>query len=75
MELLFRSLGPRHDEVSFVLAGEQILATWEEGDGGDSTTREVQVEIRRRAVFEIVGNACEDAPELESDWFAVSYAD
>jgi hypothetical protein len=72
MELLFRRLGAQHDEVSFGMVGAEISATCEEHDR-DSTTRKERVEIERRAILDIICDTCERAPELESDWFAVSY--
>jgi len=72
MELLLRRLGAQRDEVSFAMVGAEIRATWEERDG-DSTAREDRVEIERRATVDLLCDVCERAPELESDWFAVSY--
>ena len=72
MELLLRRLGAQHDEVSFAMVGAEIRATCGEHDG-DSTTRGERVEVGRRAILDIICDACEHAPELESDWFAVSY--
>ena len=72
MELLLRHLGDRRNEVSFALSGAQIIATSED-DEGDAEVREGQIALGRRAVFDIVDEVCESAPELESDWYAVSY--
>jgi len=72
MELLLRRLGAQHDGVSFAMVGAEIRATSPEYVG-DSTTRAERVEVARRAILEIVCDACDGAPELESDWFAVSY--
>jgi hypothetical protein len=71
MELLLRRLGAQRREVAFAMTGAEIRATWED-DERDSTTRENMLDGRRRAVLEIVREACEHAPELKSDWFAVS---
>jgi hypothetical protein len=73
MELLLRRLGAERDEISFEMMGSEIRAATDDSRG-DSTTREARVEIAREAVFDIVCEACEGAPELEADWFAVSYA-
>ena len=74
MELLFRRLGARRDEIAFTLSGDQIWAKPDE-EGGDATARKIRAEAQRRAIFEIISEACERAPELKSDWFAVNYAD
>lgn len=58
--------------MSFVLAGDEIRATWREADG-DSATRGARAEVAREAIVELIREACERAPELKSDWFAVSY--
>jgi hypothetical protein len=72
MELLLRRLGARVDEVTFAMVGAEITATSPERHG-DSTTREARIEVERKAIVDIIRDACERAPELESDWFAVSY--
>jgi hypothetical protein len=72
LELLLRRLGAQRDEASFAMIGSEIRVTWGGGDGdpGDWGTR---AEIARRAVLDLICDVCERAPELESDWFAVSY--
>ena len=72
MELLLRRLGAQRGDLSFAMARAEIAATSEE-DEGDSETREARIETGRRAVFNVVEEACESAPELESGWFAVRY--
>jgi hypothetical protein len=72
MELLLRRLGAQRDDVSFAMAGREIVATSED-DEGDSEVREARIETGRRAVFDIVDEACGSAPELDSGWFAVRY--
>jgi hypothetical protein len=42
------------------------------GDSPVSMERDEREEIGRRAVLDIVREVCDGAPELESDWFAVS---
>jgi hypothetical protein len=54
------------------MGGGEITAQWGEGSS-DAITRETQLEVERRAILGLVCEACEQAPELESDWFAVSY--
>jgi hypothetical protein len=72
MELLLRRLGARRDEVSFAMVGTEIRAMTDEAEG-DSQSRDSRVEASRRAVFELVDEACRNAPELQSGWFAVSH--
>jgi hypothetical protein len=72
MELLLRRLGAQRDDVSFAMVGPAIMATSGEHDG-DSRTRGDRVEVGRLAIVDLICDACERAPELESDWFAVSY--
>jgi hypothetical protein len=74
MELLLRRLGHRRDDVSFAMVGGDVVADSEQEEG-DRETREARIEACRRAVFDIVDEVCESSPELESDWFAVSYAE
>ena len=56
------------------MVGTEITATSPESHG-DSTTREIRVEVERQAIVDLIRDVCERAPELESDWFAVSYLD
>jgi hypothetical protein len=72
MELLLRRLGARRDELTFAMDGDAITATSEEHEG-ESSTREERVDTERRAIVDLLVRVCDDAPELESDWFAVSY--
>ena len=72
MELLLRRLGAQAGEVSFAMVGDEIRATSEEVDG-DSTTTETRVAVEREAILDLIRDVCERAPELESNWFAVSY--
>jgi hypothetical protein len=74
MELLLRRLGAQTDDFSFAMAGGEIRATSDERYG-DSTTRETRVEVEREAIVDLIRDVCERAPELESDWFAVSHLD
>jgi hypothetical protein len=71
LDLLCARLGARRDGVSFAKVGGQIRAATQE-DAPVSMTRDERLEIGRRAVLELVRDACDGAPELKSDWFAVS---
>lgn len=57
--------------MSFAKVGLGISATWEE-DAPVSMESDERREIGRRAVLDIVIDVCGRAPELNSDWFAVS---
>jgi hypothetical protein len=72
LDLLWQRLGAGRDEVSFAKVGAEIRATVGE-DAPVSMTRDERVEIGRRAILEILTDVCELAPELKSDWFAVSF--
>jgi hypothetical protein len=71
LDLLWRHLGTERDEVSFERAGPEITATTGE-DAPVSMTRDERIHIGRRAVLKVVCDVCAEAPELRSDWFAVS---
>jgi hypothetical protein len=71
LELLWQQLGPSREEVSFVKEDAEIVATTDE-DPPVSMTRDERDEIGRRAVLDVVREVCELAPDLRSDWFAVS---
>jgi hypothetical protein len=71
LDLLLRRLGANRDEVSFAKVGPEIRATTGE-DAPVSMTRDERAEIGRRAVLNVVRDVCDGAPELQSDWFAVS---
>ncbi len=71
LDLLWQRLGTSHDEVSFTKVDAEIRATWGE-DAPVSMERDERAELGRRAVLDIVIDVCERAPELNSDWFAVS---
>jgi hypothetical protein len=74
MELLLRRLGHRINDVSFVMDSGAIIAACEQEEG-DREVREARIEVTRRAVFDLVDEVCAGSPELDSDWFAVSYAE
>ncbi|HYB22668.1 MAG TPA: hypothetical protein VED41_02645 [Solirubrobacteraceae bacterium] len=71
LELLWQRLGSRRAEVSFAKVGGEITARTGE-DAPVSMTRDERSEIGRRAVLDLVEEVCEGAPDLKSDWFAVS---
>lgn len=71
LDLLLQRLGENRDRVGFAWVGTEIRATWRE-DAPIAMERDVREEIGRRAVLDIVCEVCEGAPELESDWYAVS---
>lgn len=72
IELLSERLGAKHEDASFARVGAEIWVNWGE-DVLTSMGRDERSEIGRRAVLEIVREACESAPGLESDWFAVGF--
>jgi hypothetical protein len=73
IELLWQRLGASRDEVSFAMVGDEIRASVGE-DAPVAMTRDERVEIGRGAILAILLDVCETAPELKSDWFAVSFA-
>ncbi len=72
LELLAQRLGPSRDDVSFAKVGAVIKAATED-DSPVAMTSDERVDIGRRAVLAIVIDVCEGSPELQSDWFAVSF--
>jgi hypothetical protein len=75
LELLWERLGSEWDEIGdeieFAMVGNEIQARTGE-DAPVSMTSDERGEIGRRAVLGVVLAVCEDAPELSSDWDAVS---
>jgi hypothetical protein len=71
LDLLCERLGPRREDIWFTKVGDQISAVTEE-DAQVSMTRDERLEIGRRTVLDVVCDACDGAPGLKSDWFAVS---
>jgi hypothetical protein len=71
LDLLWQRLGASRDQVSFAKVGAEIRATLRE-DAAVSLDQDVRVRMGRRAVLDAVIEVCERAPELNSDWFAVS---
>jgi hypothetical protein len=70
LDLLLARLGPHRDGASFAKVGAEIWATVE-ADAPVSMTHDERADIGRRAVLNIMREACEGAPGLNSDWFAV----
>jgi hypothetical protein len=71
LDLLWQRLGAHREEVSFAKVGHEIRAKASK-DPPVSTTWDERAEICRRVVLDIVRGVCEQAAELEWDWFAVS---
>lgn len=71
LDLLWPRLDASRTDTRFVRVGAEIRAVWDE-DAPVSMERDEREEIGRRAVLDMVCDVCERAPELESDWFAVS---
>jgi hypothetical protein len=74
MELLLRRLGAQRNEAAFAMVGREIRANLDD-HAGDSSTRAERAEIGRLRVLDLVLDACESAPELDADWFAISPLD
>jgi hypothetical protein len=70
LELLWQRLGPEREEISFAHSGQEIEA--DTGEDPVSMTRDERSEIGRGRVLEVLREVCEESPELDSDWFAVS---
>jgi hypothetical protein len=71
VDLLWQQLGAKRDEASFAKVGAEIRAEWG-ADAPVSLERDEREEIGRGVILEIVCDICERAPELKSDWFAIS---
>ncbi|HWX97433.1 MAG TPA: hypothetical protein VNZ01_11360 [Solirubrobacteraceae bacterium] len=70
LDLLWERLDSLHDGAAFVRGRSEIRATW----GIDipiAMERDEREELGRTAILDIVRGACEQAPGLKSDWFAV----
>jgi hypothetical protein len=53
------------------MTGNDITASTDE-DAPVWMTSDERAEIGRRTVLDLLGEICEQSPELRSDWFAVS---
>ncbi len=71
VDLLWQHLGSERQEVFFEQVGAEITVRIGE-DAPVSMTSDERTEIGRRTVLDLIGEVCEQAPELRSDWFAVS---
>jgi hypothetical protein len=71
LDLLWQHLGSEREEMSFERLSSEITATMG-ADAPVSMTRDERIHIGRRAVLDVLREVCEEAPELRSDWFAVS---
>jgi hypothetical protein len=71
IELLWDRLGARHEETTFSRVGVEIRAMWGEADA--SSARDERVEVARGEILDIVRGVCEQTPELNYDWYAVSF--
>jgi hypothetical protein len=71
IDLLWERLGARREEASFARERTEIRAIWRV-DLPVAMERNEREELGRAAILEIVRGVCEKAPELKSDWFAVS---
>jgi len=71
MDLLWQRLGASRDEVSFAKVGDEIWATSGEDGWLRWTDDHERSAVGRLAILRIVREACEDQPNLDSDWFAV----
>jgi len=72
IELLWQRLGVQHGDVSFAKAGALVIEARTDSEPPVSMTRDEREQIGRRVVLDVLREVCEDFPELESDWFAVS---
>jgi hypothetical protein len=71
LDLLWERLGPKRDEASFARARACIRATWGI-DAPVAMERDEREELGRVAILATIREACEQAPQLRSDWYAVS---
>jgi hypothetical protein len=71
LDQLWQHLGTERQEMSFQKLSGEITVT-PGADAPVSMTRDERVHIGRRAVLDVLREVCEEAPELRSDWFAVS---
>jgi hypothetical protein len=71
IELLWQRLSAGGEGARFARVGAEIRATWSE-DEPIWVERDEREGIGRHAVLNIVYEVCASAPELESDWFAIS---
>jgi hypothetical protein len=71
IDRLSQRLGSSVDDAFFTRVGNEILATWGE-DAPVAMERDEREELGRLALLKIVGEVCEESPDLSVDWFAVA---
>jgi hypothetical protein len=71
IDLLWQRLSASGGTPRFVRVGAEIRTTWSE-DEPAWVERDEREGIGRHAVLNIVYDVCASAPELQSDWFAIS---
>lgn len=71
LDLLWRQLENRRGRERFVKRGSEIRAMMRD-DSPVSVESDEREEIGRRVVLDILRGICDQAPQLELDWFAVS---
>jgi hypothetical protein len=64
-------LGPSREDARFTRVGNEILASWGV-DAPVAMERDEREEIGRRALLDMIGEVCDEAPDLKFDWFAVA---
>ncbi len=65
--------GVRHEQLSFVRAGDRITARARDQPAG--VDNDEWRERCRRSALSIVADVCERTPALELDWFAIATED
>jgi hypothetical protein len=70
LDLLWASLGARHEDALFSKGVREIRARWTVDVPVAMESNERQ-ELGRAAIFEIVRTVCERTPGLRADWYAV----
>lgn len=71
LDLLVARVGERYEDTRFSRAGREIRAVWGE-DAPISMERDEREEVGRLAVLGVLERVCEEAPELQLDWYAVA---
>ena len=71
LDLLCQQLEATRGPVRFARRGTEIRATLR-GDAPVSMESDEREQIGRRLVLDLVREACETAPQLKLEWFAVS---
>ncbi len=72
VDLLWLRLGASHEGASFARVGGEIVATLGDDAPASRERGSERAEVGRRTFLNIVIGVCGRAPELESDWYAVS---